>query len=92
MIKSSLSFSYLMENLIVIDFLPKHLFLSLFCSRIPLLLGFWFWFLEGGSEGKESACNARDPGLFLGLGRSPREGNGNPLQYFCLKKAMDRGA
>ena len=35
----------------------------------------------GGSDGKASACNAEDPGLIPGLGRSPGEGNGNPLQY-----------
>ena len=39
----------------------------------------------GGSEGKESACNAGELGSILGLGRSPGEGNGNPLQYSCLK-------
>ena len=39
----------------------------------------------GGSNGKESACNAGDPGLILRLGRSPGEGNGNPLQYSCLE-------
>ena len=37
------------------------------------------------SASKESACNAGDPGLISGLGRSPGEGNGNPLQYFCLE-------
>ncbi len=36
----------------------------------------------GGSDGKVSACNERDPGLILGLVRSPGEGNGNPLQFF----------
>ena len=46
----------------------------------------------GGSDGKESACNARNPGLMPGLGRSPGEGNGNPLQYPCLENPMDRGA
>ena len=46
----------------------------------------------GGSEGKESACNAGDPGSFPGLGRSPGEGNGNQLQYSCLENSMDRGA
>ena len=46
----------------------------------------------GGSDGKESACNGGDPGLIPGSGRSPREGNGNPLQYSCLKNSMDRGA
>ena len=42
------------------------------------------------SEGKESACNAGDPGLIPGLGRSPREGNGNSLQYTCLENSRDR--
>ena len=39
-----------------------------------------------------SAYNAGDPGSFPGSGRSPGEGNGNPLQYSCLENAMDRGA
>ena len=46
----------------------------------------------GDSDSKESACNAGDPGLTLGLGRSPGEGNGNPLQYSCLENSMDREA
>ena len=46
----------------------------------------------GGSDGKESACNVGDPALILGLGRSPGEGNGNPLQYSCLENPIDRGA
>ena len=44
------------------------------------------------SVSKESACSAGDPGLIPGLGRSPGEGNGNPLQYTCLENLMDRGA
>ena len=44
-----------------------------------------------GSEGKESACSVVDPGLIPGSGRSPGEGNGNPLQYSCLENSMDRG-
>ena len=44
------------------------------------------------SVGKESACNAADPGSIPRLGRSPGEGNGNPLQYPCLENFMDRGA
>ena len=44
------------------------------------------------SVSKESACNAGDPGLIPGLGRSPGEGNDNPLQYPCLENLMDRGA
>ena len=44
------------------------------------------------SVGKESACNAGDPGSIPGSGRSPGEANGNPLQYSCLENPMDRGA
>ena len=50
------------------------------CSRAPC-----------GSAGKESGCNAGDLGSIPGSGRSPGEGNGNPLQYSCLEKSMDRG-
>ena len=46
----------------------------------------------GDSDGKESACNTGDLGLITGLGRSPGEGNGNPLQHSCLENSMDRGA
>ena len=45
----------------------------------------------GGSDGKESACYAGDPGSIPGSGRSPGEGNGDPLQYSCLENSMDRG-
>ena len=45
----------------------------------------------GGSDSKESACNAGAPGSGPGLGRSPGEGNGNPFQYSCLENSMDRG-
>ena len=48
--------------------------------------------LPGGSDGKESACNAGDPGLITGSGRSHEEGNSNPLQYSCLENSMDTGA
>ena len=44
------------------------------------------------SVGKETACKAGDSGLIPELGRSPGEGNGNPLQYSCLENPMDRGA
>ena len=46
----------------------------------------------GASNSKESACNVGDPGLIPGYGRSPGEGNGNPLQYSFLENSMDRGA
>ena len=48
------------------------------------LLGF-----PGGSNGKASVCNAGDLGSIPGLGRSPGEGNGSPLQYSCLENPMD---
>ena len=43
-------------------------------------------------NGKESACNAGDPGWIPRSGRPPGEGNGNPLQYCGLENPMDRGA
>ena len=46
----------------------------------------------GGSDGKASACNVGDPGSIPRLGRSPGEGNGNPLQHACLENPMDGGA
>ena len=61
---------------------PQELF-----SSSPFFQGF-----PGGSHNKESACNARDPGLTPGLGRSPGEGNGYPLQHSCLENSMDSGA
>ena len=45
-----------------------------------------------GLDGKESADSAGDPGSIPGLGRSPGEGNGYPLQYSCLENSMDWGA
>ena len=52
----------------------------------------FFWMFPGGSYSKESVCNAEDTHLIPGLGRSPGEGSGNPLQYSCLENSMDRGA
>ena len=46
----------------------------------------------GGSDDKASVYNAGDPGSIPGSGRSSGEGNGNPLQYYCLENPMDRGA
>ena len=48
--------------------------------------------IPGGSDGKMSVYNAGDPGLIPGLGRSPGQRNGNPLQDYCLENPMDRGA
>ena len=62
-------------------------------SYIYLIVLSWYelGFL-GGSEVKASACNEGDPGSIPGLGRSPGEGNGNPLQYSCLENPVDGGA
>jgi len=51
-----------------------------------------FMGFPGGSDGKESACNVGDLGLIPGLGRSPGEGNGYPVQYSFLENSTDRGA
>ena len=52
----------------------------------------FIWGFPGGSDGKESSHNSGDRGLTPGLGRSPGERNGNPLQYSCLENSKDRGA
>ena len=57
---------------------------NMLCSRPVLERGF-----PGGSDGKASAYSAGDLSLIPGLGRSPGEGNGNPLQYSCLENSMD---
>ena len=58
-------------------------------------IGIGFHYLKqplGDSDGKVSACNARDPSSIPGSGRFPGEENGNPLQYYCLENSMDRVA
>ena len=60
---------------------------SVFTEESVYFLGFL-----DGSDGEESACNAGDPGLIPGLGRSPGEGNGNPPQYSCLENPINEGA
>ena len=47
------------------------------------------WGFPGSSDGKATASNVGDPGSIPGWGRSPGEGNGNPLQYSCLENPMD---
>ena len=66
-----------------------------FLSGCLLFMEYWVIRVLGfpdGSDGKVSACNAGDMGSIPGSGRSPGEGNGNPLQYFCLGNSMDGGA
>ena len=58
-------------------------------QKLPFVTALCF---PAGSDGKASACNAGDPGSIPGSGRSPGEGNGNPLQYSCLENPVDRGS
>ena len=74
-----MDFSTKLELKILLKFI-KNKFLS-------IVRGF-----PSGSDGKESACNEENLDLIPGSGRSPGEGNGNPLQYSCLENSMDRGA
>ena len=64
------------------------------CKFVKRSIFFFFFFLDfpGGSDGKASACNARDPASIPGLGRSPGKGNGNPFQHSCLGNPMVVGA
>ena len=69
------------------------------CKNLSLFTCLIFGGGGGGHVGlpwwltvKESACNVQDLGLIPGSGRSPGEGNGNPLQYSCLENPVDRGA
>ena len=69
--------------------------LYLFISKCKLFISYWGiadspGFLAG-SDSKESACSAGDPGLIPGSGSIRGEGNGYPLQYSCLENSMDRG-
>ena len=60
----------------------KYYMISLICE---------IWDFPSGSDGKASAYNAGDSGSIPGSGRSPGEGNGNPLKYSCLENPMDGG-
>ena len=71
----------------VIDISPGNLDSSL-CFIQPRILHDVSCF-PAGSDGKASACSTGDPGSIPGLGRSPGEGNGNPLQYSCPENSMD---
>ena len=75
------------------DFRSQNIETSCFPSSQKSLLGnwgiSWDWGFPGDSDGKESTCNAGDPGSIPGLGRSPGAGSGYPLQYSCLESSMD---
>ena len=64
-----------------------YLIIGILKNSCEPVLGF-----PGGSDGKETACSAGNPVSISGLGRSPGEGNGNPLQYSCLENPTDKGA
>ena len=70
----------------------KNSFKSSVMLRASLVISIYLLGFPGGSDGKESACNAGDPGSIPKLERSPGEGNGYPLQYSCLQNSMDRRA
>ena len=69
--------------------ITPYVVVDLLCQWENVNLGSDF---PGGSDGKASVYNVGDPGSIPGLGRSPGEGNGNPLQDYCLENPMDRGA
>ena len=77
------NFSLMIKDLGIVS-MGNYIFVSL-----PL---FNVYLTYCGSAGKESACNVGDPGLIPGLGRSPGEGNDNPLQYSRLENPVNRGA
>ena len=66
--------------------------ISIVFALIEITISIVFGLFPGGSDGKASACNAGDLGSIPGMGRSPGEGNGKPLQNSCLENPMDRGA
>ena len=74
---------------ILLQFMLENV-LPMVSSRSFMMSCFILWGFPGGSDGKESACNVGDPDSIPGLGRSPGEGNGYPLQYSCLENPMDR--
>ena len=78
------NFPFHFQSLTFSDFLIKFNFFATILEQS--------WGFPGGSEVKESACNAGDLGSISGSGRSPGEGNGNLLQYSCLENPMDKGA
>ena len=75
---------------VIIDFIKMYVGLAFILE--PILYIYLLISSPYSSVSKGSACNAGDLGSIPGLGRSPGEGNGNPLQYSCLENPMDRGA
>ena len=76
----------LFHNKLIFFKILVYIYSILNISHYDLYMGF-----PDGSSSKESSRNAGDTGLIPGLGRSPGEGNGNPLQYYCLENSVNRG-
>ena len=74
------------------NFVYYHFFSVLVKNEHKLNITKWTLGFPGGSDSKESTCNAGDPSLIGGSGRSPEEGNGYPLQYSSLENPKNRGA
>ena len=79
--------SHLFIDKLYVHVLKRKRWKSCVCISVSIRMGFPSWL-----SGKESAYKAGDAGWVPGLGRSPGEGNGNPIQYSCLGNPMDRGA
>ena len=62
------------------------------CPTLRKVREVFIWSFPGGSDGKASVYNAGDPGSIPESGRPSGEGNGTPLQYYCLENPMDGGA
>jgi hypothetical protein len=75
---------------LLLPFPNLHLPISLFLKMLWTVC--YFHMDTGGSDGKESACNAEEASWIPGLGRSPGEGNGDSLQYSSLENSLDREA
>ena len=95
-VEGGVSFFFQMESAQPVPFLPHTQAVSMAGSLFVNYV-FMVWIsripsFPGGSDSKESACNMGDMGLIPGLGRSPGEGNGYPLQYSGLENSMDKGA
>ena len=87
------SFLFKPRFLVFHSICPKNFLLLYFCHLLNAFCRVYrIWGFPGGSDGKESAYNAGDPGLIARPGRIPGEWNGYPLQYPCLENPMDRGA
>ena len=84
------------KSVIVLFFYSVHVFFPLFSFYVFCFIKCFMVFqvmdFSGSLDSKESACNAGDLSSVPGLGGSPGEGNGCPLQYSCLENPMDRGA